>query len=1258
MINQLKEIEKNKKAKRTLVIYLIWKHATIFEFILYIVGLFACVFLGLTFIQFSDYLGEFVNIFSKGINDSNEIKYDKTKDLIKKVILLGLQQLACQYVFFASHDYVGLKVYTRIRLVYMKILFTMEQKWFDKNRIIYNEITTKIINETNLIKSTITISFGNFVINVSRILYGLYYTFIYDFNLGWYCILFLVLKIILILISGKFLSDINKEKIVYNNELGGYLTDVLRNIKLVSAFCNYDFENKEFLKKIESVEKEENKFAWKISIVNSVIFFLVYFSYIYNFIVGNIIYNKKKSGEAFNQGDLVNAMGKIYAVEGEFHEVVPNIRLLLDCEVISGLYIDILNTYIKIYNLEREQIIGDLIFKNYNSIDEENSINDKLKLQGRILINNLSFKYDNGEDILQKNENLQVDILTLNENIYMNDDKNDKYVFKNLNLVFEENKTTALFGPSGCGKSTLIKLIVRLYDLEPDSGQILIDDRIDLHMLKFDISNKSELTLKRYRKNIGYVEQRPMLLNDTIRNNILVGRTNLSDETIYENLKLLKMNKFVKSLDNNLDYIVGQNGSKLSGGQRQRIVIARALIENPNILILDEATSSLDDDNVQRINNIINSLKGTKTIILSTHDIRLLKNADKIIIFNNDGTISEQGNPQDLLKENGKYAEELKDRFEEEEKIIDEEEDFEIPKENNYKKQNIQTNKNDKIFTGFICSLFQEKLFFILSIFFMLAAGILIPFGNDYCYKFFADSYLPDINEFKKENKKNSSIAAIIYTVAIICYFIQYYFTEKLGIKLNSKNKKKVFSNLIKMHISFFDKYENAPSKLSDFIITETSNINSSLLHLLLFIELFVGIFISSVSIAGYYSSNVALVALAVFILIVILNTIYIYLNSKEEELTKDSLYGELLNDNLNNLISLHANNYDDFILSKVNKEIKEKELKKYIYSNLNSFFYGLIIFLFNCFAAVEFYISYKLIVNNKLSINDFINSFKLATNTISNLIRTFKFFKNITTIKDSLIRLSYLKNIKSEIEIKECNNESIIKYKNDTKGKINFEKVIFSYPENPNQIVLNSMNLEINPSEKVAIIGESGCGKSTIPQLIERFYDIDEGEIKIDDDNIKNIEVIKLRNIISYVQQEENLFNRSIYNNIKYSNLNATDDEIVNVIKLCGLEKIFSIDESKKGENKKEYSELSGGQIQKICIARALLRSPKILILDECTSGMDSKSEKEIQDTIDNIIQKSNITTIITAHKRSVIKKCNKCFQIKNGKICKQLIV
>lgn len=139
----------------------------------------------------------------------------------------------------------------------------------------------------------------------------------------------------------------------------------------------------------------------------------------------------------------------------------------------------------------------------------------------------------------------------------------------------------------------------------------------------------------------------------------------------------------------------------------------------------------------------------------------------------------------------------MKERFLENEKMVIQEMDENLDYINDVNViKDIQKSKNENALKGFIYSLFQNKLFFSLSIFFMLCCGLLIPYGNDYCYKFFADSYLPDIEEFKMENKKHTTIGAIIYTAAIICYFIQYYFTEKLGLKLSAQKIKEIFSQI------------------------------------------------------------------------------------------------------------------------------------------------------------------------------------------------------------------------------------------------------------------------------------------------------------------------------------------------------------------------------------------------------------------------------------------------------------------------------
>ena len=210
--------------------------------------------------------------------------------------------------------------------------------------------------------------------------------------------------------------------------------------------------------------------------------------------------------------------------------------------------------------------------------------------------------------------------------------------------------------------------------------------------------------------------------------------------------------------------------------------------------------------------------------------------------------------------------------------------------------------------------------------------------------------------------------------------------------------------------------------------------------------------------------------------------------------------------------------------------------------------------------------------------------------------------------------------------------------------GKIEFKNVTFSYPINHKNIILKNLNFIINPGEKIGIIGPSGSGKSSITQLIERFYDVSKGEILIDDVNIKNYNLISLRKIISIVLQEPNLFNKSIYENIKYGDINSKKDKINFFAKKCKIDYILN--------SKLLSNELSGGEKQRVAIARALIRKSKILILDEATSALDNKTENEIQKLIDEIIEQEKITVIVIAHRMKAVNKCNRFFKIENGKV------
>ena len=212
----------------------------------------------------------------------------------------------------------------------------------------------------------------------------------------------------------------------------------------------------------------------------------------------------------------------------------------------------------------------------------------------------------------------------------------------------------------------------------------------------------------------------------------------------------------------------------------------------------------------------------------------------------------------------------------------------------------------------------------------------------------------------------------------------------------------------------------------------------------------------------------------------------------------------------------------------------------------------------------------------------------------------------------------------------------------------ISFNIKSFKY-ENLN--VLSNLNFKINKGEKVALVGQSGGGKSTIVDLLARFYDVSDGKIDIDNTNIKDLHIDSLRKLISIVSQESILFNDTIYNNIKLGNLNSSKEEVIQAARAANAEEFILKCENGYDTNIGNAGEkLSGGQKQRISIARAILKNPDILILDEATSSLDSESEKLIEDALSNLMKSR--TSLVIAHRLSTIENADKILVINNGEI------
>ncbi|NLL30057.1 MAG: ABC transporter ATP-binding protein [Clostridiales bacterium] len=310
----------------------------------------------------------------------------------------------------------------------------------------------------------------------------------------------------------------------------------------------------------------------------------------------------------------------------------------------------------------------------------------------------------------------------------------------------------------------------------------------------------------------------------------------------------------------------------------------------------------------------------------------------------------------------------------------------------------------------------------------------------------------------------------------------------------------------------------------------------------------------------------------------------------------------------------------------------------------LNDFFWPLVELSWGVGTLVVFAVGYKLVMNNEIKIGTLIAFLMYVGMFWRPIMNLSSFYNTLITNFSAADRIFDILDVKPIIK-----NSKNAKKIGKIYGNVEFKNVNFSYDENTE--VLKNVSFKINKGERIALVGATGAGKSTIISLISRFYDPTSGEVLVDGKNIKYVDLESLRSQMGIMLQDTFLFSTTIMENIRYGKLDATDEEVIAAAKAVNAHDfIMKLEKGYKTEVNERGSRLSLGQRQLVSFARALLANPRILILDEATSNIDTETERLVQSGIEKLL--ASRTSFVVAHRLSTIRDCDKIMVINNGRI------
>lgn len=1185
----------------------VFRYADTTDKVLMAVGGVSAFLAGAGMPAFSFVFGKMINrLLAEGTDVEAEMANASLIMVIVGVVVYVLQGTFVTFYLIAAHRQVA-----RIKARYFSSILRQDMAWHDEHKP--GELTARMTGDTRVLQNGINDKFGNGIMQFGMFAFGFGFGFYYSWELT------LLMMGTLPLIAGvggvmaSVMTAMTEQSRAHFAKAGAVATEVLENVRTVQTFGRENHETERFGVAVVDAEAAGIKKEIVSNLSIGATYCIMFCTYTIAFWFSAYLVEWKRN----DVGEITATFFSVLMGSFGIGLVFPSVTAFTEARAAAN----------KIYE----------VIERVPEIDVLADGKDITTLEHSIDFKNVRFSYPT---------------------------RRDQVLFTDLSIQIPRGKKVAFSGASGCGKSSIIGLLQRFYD--PVEGTVEIDG-----------VNMRDLRLSSWRNLIGIVSQEPNLFSGSMADNVRIGKADATMDEVINACRLANIHDTIMSLPDQYDTSVGSVGSQLSGGQKQRLAIARAIIKKPTLLILDEATSALDRKSEVEVQAALDGLlmdtTHQMTVVVIAHRLATIRNVDCIYYIDYDAVsgsrITESGTFEELMLKKGRFAamaikqgahrdsaaspspqtasspskkgvSESKRKQEESAVPLEKLLEHEVNKTEVSSMRVMDMNKENvwAVILGLLGSLISGGIYPVYAFVFGKMLNILGSYAND----------IPRLHD---ETRIFAPLFIALGVGAFVGWALQAFFGYA-GEKLTTKIRVQLFRNILRQDQSFFDTPGRDAGALSGLLSGDSEAVHQLWGPSIGFkVQLICNIIVGLV-IAFVHVWKLAFVTVSTMPIMIITGAVQQMLlvgfgHQGEGETKEDSVVIESLT-NVRTVVSFNLGKDRSELYARTVDEELPRNIKKSIAIGL---VYGFTQFSFYGVFGLAFWYGGRLVARGEADFEGVMITTMAVMMGAMGAGEAGGFAAKLNDAQISSKRVFAVIDRTPSIDPYERGDEEI-----GDGCNVEFDDVKFIYPARPKQVVLKGLSAGFRSNTVNGLMGQTGCGKSTMIQMLARFYNPVDGDVRVNGKSLQDIDLQKWRENISIVLQEPNLFSGTIRENIRYSLPEATDEEIERAARLAHIHDDiqdmpngYDTDVGYKGRA------LSGGQKQRVAIARGLLRKPKLLLLDEATSALDNATENKVQAGIEEAHRENPMTIVSIAHRLTTIRHANKILLLDEGEILEE---